>query len=543
MSQAACPRCNETIRIPDAQPPADASARCPWCRETYSFEEFQDRLPPMLEWVDNTGTAIPYSAGTLIGGLSGAAMASAGALAGAAHSATATHAADGFADIEVDDEPASGWSNDSSDAPAFTFDDGEEEESTFSFATDSDENNDGEAIGLMSGAVVDDSATPAFDNPLPRPKGRGRKSASPLKTMIQMVLGGVVSIPLAAAILYGVQAMGWRKFDFLPDIGILAGEPQGASKTAAAPGPVADSRPSGRQLGGGAMPDFDAMNQREETFVPQSASDPAMPENDSAAGLTSELADGELADDAVAEPAADEVAAMSIPELPADDASSFDTASSEQPDALENLLPAPSSDVPSPFDTPAPEMTVDASTADDLGPSVTEVTADPAPAAEPQPQPISPTLLNTMERVRNLSTDLAEYSGDSKGKGALLAPFYYALAEVGEQGQPEAATAYAQLIADLRAAGQLETMAKFGSPWVSRGDIKNNGGLLATGTLEQRDDELILQIDSDVSVPLDGWDENKVDPQPWVGKEVVVLAKLAGAPGQRQGTIRYIEGK
>lgn len=53
MQSAACPRCAEPIRVPAGD--AAATARCPWCCETFSLGEVLDSLPPMLEIIDSGG--------------------------------------------------------------------------------------------------------------------------------------------------------------------------------------------------------------------------------------------------------------------------------------------------------------------------------------------------------------------------------------------------------------------------------------------------------------------------------------------------------
>ena len=49
MIAASCPRCAESIRVPSTAMPDDAYAHCPLCRETFSFSELADRLPPAVQ--------------------------------------------------------------------------------------------------------------------------------------------------------------------------------------------------------------------------------------------------------------------------------------------------------------------------------------------------------------------------------------------------------------------------------------------------------------------------------------------------------------
>ena len=53
-----CPRCNEAFRVPSAELPEDAYAKCPWCRETFSLSDVLTRLPPILEVLSADGQPI-----------------------------------------------------------------------------------------------------------------------------------------------------------------------------------------------------------------------------------------------------------------------------------------------------------------------------------------------------------------------------------------------------------------------------------------------------------------------------------------------------
>lgn len=49
LSIAHCPRCEERVRVPDVEGPAEV--RCPWCGEAFELDEVTIGLPPMLEIV------------------------------------------------------------------------------------------------------------------------------------------------------------------------------------------------------------------------------------------------------------------------------------------------------------------------------------------------------------------------------------------------------------------------------------------------------------------------------------------------------------
>ncbi len=541
MSQVPCPRCDETIRIPEAAPPADASARCPWCRETFSFGELESRLPPMLEWVGSDGETIPYSAGTLVGSaaMSAAAVAAGG---GTVHD---------YGESNTADEQET-WSPDL---------DTETESASFDFADSAEPAADAGELNFM-GESAPAAAAAGFDSSLPRPRGRAKKSASPLKTMIQMVLGGAVAIPLTGLILFGVQYMGWKTFNFgfWPFDG-SGGKP---TRTAAAPMDLSNRnqpQPAPRELGGGELP-FGTMGSdqpAEDSFVPRSADNTI---------------------DEITAPEPD----MSVPKLEVPDLSDELDAGTDDPlsmprvDIPEVDIPEIGGDIPNPFSNPTPDAAAapdanptpdaavdpDAMLVPDAAAADPDSTAEPAamelppPAAEDAPgaeppaeaasalEPPTLALLDAVEAARTLSTDLAEYDGDPDGRKTVLKNFYYALAEVGELGQPSARAAYQSLFTQLREAGQLDQMGKFGSPWVAKGNLVKQG-VFAAGTLEQQDDQMVLvmaPVNSEpVSVPLEGWSENQLDAEQWVGKQVYVLAKLEGPIGKRQGTVRHIEAQ
>lgn len=49
LSISVCPRCEERVRVPDIEGPAEV--RCPWCGESFELQEVTRHLPPVLEIV------------------------------------------------------------------------------------------------------------------------------------------------------------------------------------------------------------------------------------------------------------------------------------------------------------------------------------------------------------------------------------------------------------------------------------------------------------------------------------------------------------
>ncbi|WP_153558404.1 hypothetical protein [Roseimaritima sediminicola] len=612
MSQVACPRCDETIRVPEAMPPADASAKCPWCHETFSFGELENRMPPMLQWVDSDGEPIPYSAGALVGSAAGTSMGTAYEDPSAAGASSPTT-----------DSESLGWSPEPSH---------EEASELGGFQAFSDSESDSDAPAEFSapavGAADDaaeintldqlDSVGPArrgFEAPAMRPHRRSQKSASPLKTMIQMLLGGAVAIPLTGVILYAIQAMGWKTFDF--GFYPFDGTAGGPRRTAAAPmdvDPPTQPQPSDpdaaasppRELNDGVMP-F-AANGSEREFVPRSlpgdpdqtvrtpgdaldqaasafnADEPAEDSGEPALdGGDPEMGDGDLsvldeqpAGDSTVPPVADmpEMPEVAIPDVGGDLASPLAGDGSADPEAdvpTVSELPAPGpaspadeSDVDSPeMDSPdadAPETnTPEADSPETDAPETDTPEADApetdatAPAGADSPAgasaEVSQELLDAIEKAETQSEQLnaaLSASDDASTRRRLLGQFYYSLAEVGQEGHPAATAAYEALFSQMRGAGHLELMSQFGSRWVAEGNLVKQG-VFASGTLQQDGEQVVLVMppykSETITVPMDGWQANQLDPEAWLGKDVYVLAKLEGPIGERRGTIRYVEAQ
>lgn len=533
MSEAACPRCNETIRIPDSPPPADASARCPWCRETYSFQELSGRIPPLVEWIGADGEVIPMVAVSAVAPSSMAA-AVAGRYDASADVAEDSFGANTFGGLNSDTATSDTYEeeSDSEWSPGIETDDdyGDPVHGTddLTQGTDAEDDSDEGAEDSFSFAdnpseSTEGMVTPSYEaTSSVRPR---RKSASPVKTMIQMFMGGAVAIPLTGAILFGLQAAGIKTFNFgfWPFDG-SGGQP---ARTAAAPG-VVPSAPRPRTPPPENLPPLNP-GMEADHFEPR-VEETGNEGLETIGGPDSEVvdADGDLAMPSFGGDV--EMPEVTMPEvtMPEVTAPSLETA-----DAGEAV---PAVEMPAEEVQPPPteaEMAAGDAKSDEL-PAPT-----PAEAAAPGGD-----LESAIVRARTLSVDLADFSGAGKDRIELLKNFYYSLAEIGEQGNPASSQGYQELFADMRSTNQLSLMARFGSPWVARGDLKHNG-LFATGVLEKRDDQIVLVMSPDagkpVEVPLDGWEESNITVDSWLGKEVVVLAKLEGPAGDRAGTIRYLE--
>lgn len=579
MSQAACPRCDETIRFPDAAPPTGAQAQCPWCRETFSFDELERQMPPMIQWVDTAGEAITFSSGTPTAAVAGVAATVSGSRLGTLADV----------DLEADDPPDAGWQiDDDQQQDSFSFQDDAAASDDVNLDSEGERADaDDEAFGVAASPVSNEAPFQSTFDPSNAPPRR-RKSASPAKTMIQMVLGGALAIPLVGLILFGLQAANFRTFNFgfWPFDGSMG--PSGAPQRVAAP-PMADrdrstdatskGGNSGRSLG--ELPDFDQMQagsddaissaleengfgssdakSEEETFIPRSQvgsaeqpdrdndaadreNEPVDPDGFGDGGLT-ELGDEGISAADLEAPASE----LRLPDMPADVPPPF---------AMEDAAPTESEgdagadgSLALPPETDAaidPESTASGERSESGGLDVEQSEGSPA---MPEPPPAAAAISAEMEaaanKVQELSTRLADNDNSVTADRQLLRSFYLALAEAAEVGSPAATETYAQLTDQLRQADQLEVMTNFGSPWIARGNMTPQG-VFARGTLNKTGDKVVLDLPPDLKQPvqlqLSGWEAVPQDAKAWLGKEVVVFAKLEGEAGQRQGTIRYLEG-
>ena len=167
MTIATCPRCQDEVTIPQGAG-EESRVACPLCREEFLLSEVMQELPPALILLDGpvtTETSGEDAADESIPGSVKIEIAE----SGSDDESDST----GVSESEVDEEPGS---EDSSDS---------EEEAVGSF-------NFGDSVDA-----------PATGSSSIRPiRGPARKSENPMWTMIKVVLGGMLAIPLAQLILW-----------------------------------------------------------------------------------------------------------------------------------------------------------------------------------------------------------------------------------------------------------------------------------------------------------------------------------------------------
>ncbi|WP_442506091.1 hypothetical protein SH528x_004915 [Novipirellula sp. SH528] len=202
-----CPRCGETIGLPTAAVPADATAQCPWCGELYPASEIIDKLPPMVELISADGQPLFLDAGD------GAANMSLHAAAPIA----ASSAASSLAPQAQTDSINETWDDNTeltieADESGFGFDSSEDDEAEQNdLGFDDGSQDDPETMDFLSRDDAADAALGASDSggaPLMPMKVKSvpvsnykRKKSSPIKTLIGVAMGPLVALPLAGGIL------------------------------------------------------------------------------------------------------------------------------------------------------------------------------------------------------------------------------------------------------------------------------------------------------------------------------------------------------
>lgn len=168
MSFSHCPRCHEQVSLPVAASP-QARVRCPLCQEEYLLEDALRKLPPMLILVD---------------------------------------------DLSADGAPQAGGSWQSFEPAVIDTDDGEE----FSFQP----LEAASPSAPSAFAVSDTRPAPAPGSISTRTSRRPKKAkGSPIKSIIGMVLGGVLAFPIAQLILWNLPGEWKRDLGFGPKVASL----------------------------------------------------------------------------------------------------------------------------------------------------------------------------------------------------------------------------------------------------------------------------------------------------------------------------------
>ena len=159
MYTSTCPRCHDALRVPAENLPADAQARCPWCGEEFPLADVINRLPPVVQILSVDSVA-------------------AGAVAVTSPEAPQL-------DVEsfelTDDEPAI--------------------DETVAFVGDNTLAN----VDIEADSEVVQPVTTA-PNVQAKPR---KKSGGGLRGLLGVVAGGLLAIPIAGGVLWGLGTLGY----------------------------------------------------------------------------------------------------------------------------------------------------------------------------------------------------------------------------------------------------------------------------------------------------------------------------------------------
>jgi hypothetical protein len=363
---------------------------------------------------------------------------------------------------------------------------------------DSDEEDEVDASYLIREEEPAGEAPPP--TPTVRPSPRRTKKVSPIKSLLQIVGGGLVSIPLALLILLLLKYLGVAN----PNLGFwpLDGRPLQGRVTAVPP-PSLPTRPSssapepGGRLLGESMPDFGEM--------------------DPAADLDEML---ESADNAPADNA------------PADNVMNENAPPENAPP--ENAPPenAPTENAPTENAPPENAPTAEASP-DETTP------LDDGPAAEATPTMEAANAPSLIEVAQQASRDLAAHE-DAATRPRVVKDLYLALAQLAATEPTGAAPRYGELFDQLRERKQLATMGRFGQPWLAT-PRRVHEGLFAVGSIVEQEAGYALQWEDGQTVTISDGEALSGDPADFLGKPVVLLAKIDTAAEPPRLQLRYLE--
>ena len=178
MTIATCPRCQDEVTIPQGAG-EESRVACPLCREEFLLIEVMQELPPALILLDG-----PVATET-------------------SNEETSNEDA---SDEDASDENASDDSaTETVKIEISEAEPGDEVDSADTSESESDDESDSEdsseAVGSFN--FGDSMESPATGSSSIRPiRGPSRKSENPMWTMIKVVLGGMLAIPLAQLILW-----------------------------------------------------------------------------------------------------------------------------------------------------------------------------------------------------------------------------------------------------------------------------------------------------------------------------------------------------
>jgi len=641
MSDVRCPSCGDSFRVPDFAVPPGATAKCPWCGDSFSMSCLLVHLPPLAEIFGDDGEPIsqaelsaPFRS-TATAGLVAASSLTSG-VAGTPFTVDHQHpplggdlADDSFSESDFDDSDAEfgeagvtfseagfphpttetvEWALDSSADSDDTDASGDRPEDDHDLrsvdANDSGTNNLGEEAAdagqrdEFAPSQEDLEAEFGITGPVePRPlaeatelglgrenrsfsaRPRTKKKSTPLKSILGIVIGGMLAFPIAA----GVLALLGKPMDlgFWPFDGKTISTTS-TSRSAATPMDRAPRITNGQNGRPGRSLGEDLQDQSEDppSISPRrngrslGGMTPESLENEEQTNDLSNISSGDLGS---TEPLAKvdlldippvntqfDLPPLDLPKTPANQAVADRDAPMEtkpEPSVVATVESLPSEPSP-PTVTAAPapgattsEPAVSTPVIAEPGNSEpvpsdsvaavspTEPAMTPAPPVETASDsnaPVTSTIPALAETTASLTPQSAELTGaiaqasealqsvvsydgadGVKGQRSRLAVLFAKIAAVGEVASPEEKASVEAVVAALIDADLVKDLAPAAPNWI-RYSKRPNNGILATGKLRSEGEKWFVDWSGASPLEIEFSDPSSIDS----GTEIIVVGKI-----------------
>ncbi|EMI18096.1 hypothetical protein RMSM_04975 [Rhodopirellula maiorica SM1] len=516
-----CPRCGETIGLPTAAVPADATAQCPWCGEIYPASEIIEKLPPMVELISADGQPLFLDAGD--GAAAQLAAAPIASAASGANSFTSSFAPDADADqlnetwddnseLTIEADGDAGFDLDGSldgdpQRPEDNFNEGGQDDEMLEFLSSNDsEDESADSAGPLMPMKVKSVPVNTYK----------RKKSSPIKTLIGVAMGPLVALPLAGGILLWLGKapdLGFWPFDGSFNNG-------SSSRLSAAPpmvmndpvDPVAEDAPltGSEMMVPAAEPSDDFERAQQELANLGADTNPADSVDDTPGGfdmpslgsslnpdseeVENELATGEVeypdaaGDDTLSQDVVADKVPMEMPAVEPSDIASEDVASEEVAGKIESIV----------TDDPAEDTSAiadEAPVAEVMEPAVEEASepepsaaaeavAETAPAAEsdvnndPEQPAVSPAVEAAVEKANKLLASLMKFEGAEGDRRRLLAKAYASVSAVAIESNAGDNAAVQKLLNALSRSPLVKDLGDAADLWLDYGKRPTDGVLI-----------------------------------------------------------------
>jgi hypothetical protein len=568
MSSVGCPRCEESFRIPDAPLPESVRLRCPWCRETFRLSDLSGRLLPMVELLGEDDQ--PLSIASLTGQTIGYAG------LGAGRETLPSYEPMSRIEPSIDEGDMPSYDDDHG-AISFDTDTGASLDQTvvidkgdvqreasgheFVDVRDADEAADdlemqpfdvnvddveeygtGDDRGPVTGPVparpLGQPAAAGFgDGKLNARPRKAKKKASPILMILGVVGGGLLSMPLADAILVYI-------FNKPPIVGLwpFNEKPSELAVNSAAAAPAMDvpsNRPIPRSNQGDSLAgDLERMRNEGDYDASLGGTDPAdtdpadtdpVDTDSPPPNVTEEVTNSSDMEDL---PAADTTAATEpgMPEQP----------TSDQSPAVSEVASVPTEDAsPAPSTARAVEQpnepSFDDIVADGLG-------ANAKPEASPELPEASPELLEAIDLTDLALQDVLVLpeSSDVTVVRRNKSKLYMALANIGNLPQSTSQPETEALLGRVVKSGLMTEMTSAANAWMKMAsDKRPHHGILLAGKLLEQDGKWVLQGPKLGDLPLENLDGAGIAS----GEEVFVIGTIQKADAPATVRVVFIQGQ